>query len=113
MNYLLQLVGFRKRRMEAPVGPHAILLYFILLEYANQIGFPESFTAANLMLSSLAGLTELQLHRARESLAGNGYIGYRKGSENRCGTYTIFDLYRAYDRRGGTQEGGEIPGPGP
>ena len=113
MNYLLQLVGFRKRRMEEPIGMHAVLLYFILLEYANQIGFPGSFTAANSMISALSGLTDLQLHRARENLAERGYIGYKKGSENRCGTYAVIDLYRAYDRRGGTQEGGGIPGPGP
>ncbi len=106
MNYLLQLVGFRKRRMEEPIGMHAVLLYFILLEYANQIGFPESFTAANTMISALSGLTDLQLHRARENLAERGYIGYRKGSENRCGTYTIIDLFGAYNTRGEPQGGG-------
>lgn len=96
MNYLLQLVAFRKRRMADPITANAICLWYILHEYANQIGFPETFTCTNTALQSLAGMGPMTLYRARQSLCRGGYILYRNGTRDTCGTYRLTDLTADY-----------------
>ncbi|MHB1152789.1 MAG: hypothetical protein ACYCWE_18825 [Eubacteriales bacterium] len=102
MNYLLQLNAFKKRRMLKPLNANSVLLYFILLEYSNEIGFPVSFTAANLSLQARSDLPRLTIQRARSRLIENGYITYRKGSGNQCGTYSLTDLTIKYNTESDT-----------
>ncbi len=97
MNYLLQLVAFRKRRMADPITANAICLWYILHEYANQIGFPETFTCTNTTLCAESNMLIRRMQRAREDLYSHGYIGYEEGSGNACGTYRIYDLRIGYD----------------
>ena len=92
MNYFKQLRAFKRQRMIKPLTSNAMLLYFILLEYANDLYFPVSFTAANSVLSSLCGFSIPTLLRRREELCSKGYIVYEEGKTDKCGTYLIVPI---------------------
>lgn len=103
MNYFKQLNGYKKQRRIKPLSSNAMLLYFILLEYANELYFPDSFTAANSVLCSLCAFSPATLTRRRKELADKGYIEYTCGERDQCGTYVIipieFKNERAYDAK--------------
>lgn len=92
MNYFRQLNGFKKQRRIKPLTSNAILLYFILLEYANELYFPDSFTAANSVICSLCAFTRSTLVRRRDELCKKGYIKYKDGQVGQCGTYKIVPI---------------------
>lgn len=103
MNYLKQLNGYKRMRRIRPLSSNAMLLYYILLEYANELYFPESFTAANSVICSLCGFSHATLDRRRRELAEKGYIRYRSGERDQCGTYSIpsieFRSEKAYESK--------------
>ncbi|MHB1153416.1 MAG: hypothetical protein ACYCWE_07180 [Eubacteriales bacterium] len=99
MNYLLQLVAFKKHRMLKPLSANAITLYHTLLEYSNEIGFPHSFTAANSTLQGGSSLSRQKVQQARSLLIEGGYITYIIGSGSQCGTYSLPDLTIKYDNQ--------------
>ncbi|MBQ7718795.1 MAG: helix-turn-helix domain-containing protein [Clostridia bacterium] len=92
MNYFRQLNGFKRQRRIKPLTSNAILLYFILLEYANELYFPESFTVANSVLCGLCAFTRSTLTRRRDELINKGYIKYKDGQIGQCGTYKIVPI---------------------
>ncbi len=105
MNYLLQLVEFRKRKLCKQLTSNAILLYHTLLEFSNEIGFPESFTAANTSLQSKSSLSKNKLLQARDQLAEEGFITYIPGTRNQCGTYVLTDLTVRHEPKAEPQTG--------
>ena len=60
MDYLKQLNAYRRKRLASPLSSNAIALYAILLEYANDLYFPDRFTAANSVICGLSGLSLTQ-----------------------------------------------------
>lgn len=92
MNYLSHLRGFKLRRAENPLNTQELALYFILCEYANELYFPKSYTAANSVLQGLSGLSLSALKRARAGLQRKGYISYQNGYANQAGRYALISL---------------------
>lgn len=92
MDYLKQLKGYRQKRLAFPISSGAICLYFILLEYDNDLFFTPEFCIANSTLQGLSGLSLKAMVRAREELCEKGYLLYRKGHAGHAGHYTIVDL---------------------
>ena len=92
MNYLKQLKGFRIARATNPIGKNAKLLYFTLLEEANEAFFPEWLCLSNSTLQGCSDLCKSELLRARNELIQKGYIEYRKGTKGQAPKYKIFSL---------------------
>lgn len=92
VNYLKQIMDFKRKRLQEPLSPNAICLYYILLEYANELRFPHSFTATNGVIGSLCGFSLSTLDRRRAELCDKGYITYTENDKGKCGTYTITSL---------------------
>ena len=85
-----QLSIVRKRN---PISKDAFTLYHLLLEYDNELGWMDNFTAPNGMLTgSLRGFSQDSLERARNELISKGYIRYSRGSGNQAGRYLIVDF---------------------
>lgn len=99
MNYIAQLKGFRIKRLTNPISANSICLYFILLEYVNELSFLEWFTAPNSTLQGLTGLSISALQRARNELVQRGYIQYKNGQGNTAGRYHIEDLTLCFEQQ--------------
>lgn len=106
MNYINQLLGYRRKRLVQPVGTNSIALYFILFEYCNDLGFPEWFTAANSTLQGLSGLAIGPFQRARAELVQKGFVSYRSSGGNRAGRYQLVDLTELQTEQQSGQHGG-------
>lgn len=92
MDYLKQLNAYRRKRLANPISSGAIALYTILMEYANDLYFPEQFTAANSVICGLSGLSLTRMQAARKELCDGGFLAYTKGRRDQCGTYRLVDL---------------------
>ena len=92
MNYLKQLKGFRIARASNPIGKNAKLLYFILLEEANEAFFPEWLCLSNSTLQGCSDLIKTDIFRARNELVQKGYIEYQKGEKGQSPRYKIISL---------------------
>lgn len=92
MNYITLLNNFREQRKAEPLNANEIVLWFILVEYCNEIGWIEWFTVTNGVVQGLSNLSHSSFHRARNELARKGYIKYREGSGNKAGKYLIVDF---------------------
>ena len=92
MDYLKQLNAYRRKRLASPISSGAIALYTILMEYANDLYFPEQFTAANSVICGLSGLSLTRMQAARKELCDGGFLAYTKGRRDQCGTYRLVDL---------------------
>lgn len=92
MDFIKQLKGFARKRLTNPISANGIALYITLFEYCNDLRFPNQFTAPNSILQGKAGLSPKALQRARNELIQKGFIGYKNGSGNQCGTYELVEL---------------------
>ena len=92
MNYLKQLKGFRIARARNQIGKNAKLLYFILLEEANEAFFPEWLCLSNSTLQGCSDLNKTDIFRARNELVQKGYIEYQKGVKGQSPRYKIISL---------------------
>ncbi|MDO5431833.1 MAG: hypothetical protein Q4F36_04245, partial [Eubacterium sp.] len=63
-----------------------------LLEYANDLYFPDRFTAANSVICGLSGLSLTRMQVARKELCEGGFLAYTNGRRDQCGTYQLIDL---------------------
>ncbi len=92
MDFIRQLKGFARKRLTNPISANGIALYITLFEYCNELRFPEWFTAPNSILQGKASLSPKALQRARNELMQKGFIQYKNGSGNQCGSYKLLDL---------------------
>ena len=92
MDYLKQLNAYRRKRLASPLSSNAIALYAILLEYANDLYFPDRFTAANSVICGLSSLSLTRMQAARKELCEGGFLAYTNGHRDQCGTYQLTDL---------------------
>ena len=92
MNYLKQLKEFRIARVTNPIGKNAKLLYFILLEEANEAFFPEWLCLSNSTLQGCSDLNKTDIFRARNELVQKGYIEYQKGVKGQSPRYKIISF---------------------
>ena len=66
-----------------------------LLEYANDLYFPDRFTAANSVVCGLSSLSLTRMQAARKELCEGGFLAYTNGHRDQCGTYQLTDLVQA------------------
>ena len=99
MDYFKHLNGFRRKRLTNPISANAICLYYILLEYNNELYFLEWFTVPNSILQGMTNLSLSALQRARNELIQKGYISYRKGMGNQAGSYHLQNLTAYFDQQ--------------
>lgn len=92
MDFIRQLKGFARQRLTNPISANSIALYITLFEYCNELRFPEWFTAPNSILQGKASLSPKALQRARNELMQKGFIRYKNGSGNQCGSYELISL---------------------
>ncbi len=98
MNYLMQINAFKKRRRLYPISCGSICLYYVLLEYANSLGFPKEFTVANQVIAGLCSMSVPKLQRTRKELIDKNYIRYKYGKKGSSGVYGIIP-YNFDDRK--------------
>lgn len=96
INYIKQLNEFYSTLDYKPLSSNAISLYGFLLHVANKTGWLNEFRVANTTIMSKCKLNTSALQRARMELINNGYIKYKKGSnQNEIPRYSLIVLYFA------------------
>lgn len=94
INYIKQLNEFYSTLDYKPLSTNAISLYGFLLHVANKTGWLKEFRVANTTIMSKCKLNTSALQRARVELINNGYIKYKKGSnQNEMPRYSLIVLY--------------------
>ncbi|MEI3355815.1 MAG: hypothetical protein V8R81_01790 [Clostridia bacterium] len=94
INYIKQLNEFYSILDYKPLSSNAISLYGFLLHVANKTGWLKEFRVANTTIMSKCKLNTSALQRARMELINNGYIRYKKGSnQNEMPRYSLIILY--------------------
>ncbi len=94
INYIKQLNEFYSILDYKPLSSNAISLYGFLLHVANKTGWLKEFRVANTTIMSKCKLNTSALQRARMELINNGYIRYKKGSnQNEMPRYSLVILY--------------------
>lgn len=94
INYIKQLNEFYSILDYKPLSSNAISLYGFLLHVANKTGWLNEFRVANTTIMSKCKLNTSALQRARMELINNGYIKYKKGSnQNEMPRYSLVVLY--------------------
>ena len=94
INYIKQLNEFYSILDYKPLSSNAISLYGFLLHVANKTGWLKEFRVANTTIMSKCKLNTSALQRARMELINNGYIRYKKGSnQNEMPRYSLVVLY--------------------
>ena len=94
INYIKQLNEFYSILDYKPLSSNAISLYGFLLHVANKTGWLKEFRVANTTIMSKCKLNTSALQRARMELINNGYIKYKKGSnQNEMPRYSLVVLY--------------------
>ena len=89
MNYLRQINGFLYLSY-ARLKPHAVALYFRLLEVANREGWPEAVEVSDADLQTALCLKNWRsLNTARDDLRRCGFIQYHKGDRANPSAYII------------------------
>lgn len=89
MDYIQQLNSFFSELYTNALSPNAICLYVILFHINNKCNWLKDFSVANMTIQGLTGMSRDQLNRARLELIQKGYIQYKKGTGNQCGSYLI------------------------
>lgn len=92
MNYILQINGFRLLRKLRPIRASSIVLYYVLLENFNQVGFPETLEIPIATLSGESSLSLTTVRQARDELSRKGYILFTKGSSYTPSKYKLLEL---------------------
>lgn len=94
INYIKQLNEFYSTLDYKPISSNAISYYGFLLHVANKTGWLNEFRVANTTIMSKCKLNQSALQRARMELINNGYIKYKKGSnQNEMPRYSLPILY--------------------
>ena len=92
MNYLRELNAFRDYALLNPLATGEVALWHSLMSVNNQASWREWFTAPNLTLQTLTGLSRQGLDKARNRLVQRELIEYTKGRSNQAGFYKIYSV---------------------
>jgi len=92
MNYIAEINAFYICQVENPTSVSSQALWHRLMAYCNGFNWKKDFTLTNTRLVEDLGISRLELDRARNALCQAGYISYKKGKGNQCGTYQINSL---------------------
>ena len=104
MNYLKQLQAFRNWQMiNDKLSTGQIALWHTLMAVNNMAGWLEWFTAANLTLEQLTGLSKDGILKARNKLKQFDLIDFRTNGQ-KATSYKVRRLYDIESRRLSTQD---------
>lgn len=94
MNYLQQILAFDDYRLyEQKLSAGQIALWHALMSINNKAHWQKWFTAANLTLESLTGLSRSGINQARNSLKQSGLIDFEVLGPHKATKYSIKQLY--------------------
>ena len=96
MNYIMQLNVFYEKASGESLSLKAIVLYMLLLNKNNRLGWIEEFKMTNKVIMSVANCTLYDLRTARNELEEKGYIIYKKGTKGQAGNYKIINLEKEF-----------------
>jgi hypothetical protein len=113
MNYIRELNAFWEWALVERPSTGQVALYLALMSVDNKTGWQGSFTAPNIILQFMTGLSRQGLDKARSGLITKGRIRYKKGHSNKAGTYEIIpfcDYQKVGTQQGDSQKvGTETP----
>ena len=105
MNYITQINAFYSWLIEHPLPAASQALWHRLMAYCNQFGWKREFSIANSRLMGELGLAKTSFERARDLLAEQGHLVYRKGRGSACGSYTMLPFVSQTEPDFDTQTG--------
>ena len=104
MNYIGQIRGFYDLQLSKPFSTGQIALWHALMHINNKCSWIEWFTAANLTLELLSGLSRQGIVKSRNELKQQGLIDF-KSNGTKATSYTIKLLYMSNSVQAGIQDG--------
>ena len=94
MNYLQQILAFNDYLLyEQRLSSGQISLWHALMAIDNKTAWAEWFTAANVTLESLSGLSRTGVQKARNVLKQLGLIEFSPNGRNKATSYKLKPLY--------------------
>ncbi|MDM8212811.1 DnaD domain protein [Enterococcus hirae] len=93
INYIRQVQAFNDRLLSNPLSSGQIALWHALMHINNKCTWIEWFTAANLSLEALCGLSRQGIAKSRNVLKQEGLIDF-KSNGTKATSYTIKIIYR-------------------
>jgi hypothetical protein len=87
--YRAQIEAFNQKKRSVTLTSHARLLFYALLEHANEINWPDSFDVQAVILQANSGLGRSSLYRARSELKDAGLISLAENGGRSSATYRI------------------------
>ena len=91
INYIRQVQAFNDRLLSNPLSSGQIALWHALMHINNKCAWVEWFTAANLSLEALCGLSRQGINKARNVLKQEGLIEF-KSNGTKATSYKIIVL---------------------
>ena len=92
MSYLNEIIAFDRLAEIERISPKEQALWRALMSIANSLGWPETFSVANLTLQSKAVLSERDVTEARNRLAQRGLIEYKTRGGSNAPIYSIVKI---------------------
>ena len=92
MSYLNEIIAFDRLAEIERISPKEQALWRALMSIANSLGWPETFSVANLTLQSKAVLSERDVTEARNRLAQRGLIEYKTRGGSKAPIYSIVKI---------------------
>ncbi|MDT2738290.1 DnaD domain protein [Enterococcus pseudoavium] len=104
INMIRQIRGFYDRQLSNPLSSGQIALWHALLHINNTCSWIEWFTAANLTLEALCGLSRQGISKARNVLKQEGLIDF-KSNGTKATSYKLNILYQESTTSNSVQTG--------
>lgn len=92
MNYIKQIQAFNDRLLSNPLSNGQIALWYALMYINNKCAWAEWFTAPNLSLEALSGLSRQGINKARNVLKQQGLIDF-KSNGTKATSYRLITIY--------------------
>lgn len=92
MNYLAELNAFHDYLLANQLSTSEIVLWHALMHINNKTMWKTEFTASNLILQQLTGLSRSTLADAKNKLKQRGLLSYKPGKPRQAGTFCMVSL---------------------
>ncbi|WP_268914063.1 hypothetical protein [Lentilactobacillus sp. SPB1-3] len=108
MNYLQQIRGFNDfLTYNQKLSSGQISLWYALMWINNKTGWAKWFTAANLTLESMSGLSRSGVNKARNALKQYGLIDF-KSHGSKATAYSVCQLYTSDSTQDSVQDSAQV-----
>ncbi|MBS6510384.1 MAG: helix-turn-helix domain-containing protein [Clostridiales bacterium] len=92
MNYLAELNAFHDYLLANQLSTSEIVLWHALMHINNKTMWKTEFTASNLILQQLTGLSRSTLADTKNKLKQRGLLSYKPGKPRQAGTFCMVSL---------------------